>query len=459
MIEIVKENEKNYGKREIPKNLKTIGNPQGNESVYIEDYIETFIKQIAMRDDCPKVLILYGDSIELEGSLNHFICGAILADGIKSGENNIFDDSVWKDINMKATHYFPKLHVMGWAYIRYDLAEFAEERVCSTHNQYFTKQQKVYIEYAAIEKQEQVFLFRNAGIEKQYGYYIYYESNEAMQNYMVTIKQDEPEEIKPEVDSATKKYRGIVREKKEELHQKQTMGMLYGTSLAMLLVITIVGVTLMNNYTKMRDMEKILTDISEQVSEKTDSQQAFADIDTSNSDMDVTSNDDKPSNPIELALEDDTASDEAVEETAISNDGASAEGVAEEVSADGDASLIDNLEMDAALAEGDNPPKIVDVAENNNTLENSVEINNDQLNPNNQTLEQKSLTETQNAAEVVPNEQAAPVNFRYRIEKGDTLSKISMKFYGDEDHVDQICQTNQIKDKNSILYGVNIVLP
>ena len=50
-------------------------------------------------------------------------------------------------------------------------------------------------------------------------------------------------------------------------------------------------------------------------------------------------------------------------------------------------------------------------------------------------------------------------NKTYRIEKGDTLSKISLKFYGDEYHIDEICSLNQISDKNEIRYGVNIVLP
>ena len=47
----------------------------------------------------------------------------------------------------------------------------------------------------------------------------------------------------------------------------------------------------------------------------------------------------------------------------------------------------------------------------------------------------------------------------YCIEKGDTLAKISTKFYGDESMIDKICQANNIADKNTIQYGVNIVLP
>ena len=62
MIEIVKENGNVVDKREIPANLRPVGDPKGNEKVYIEDYIETFIRQIAVKDDSPKVLILYGEN-------------------------------------------------------------------------------------------------------------------------------------------------------------------------------------------------------------------------------------------------------------------------------------------------------------------------------------------------------------------------------------------------------------
>ena len=62
-------------------------------------------------------------------------------------------------------------------------------------------------------------------------------------------------------------------------------------------------------------------------------------------------------------------------------------------------------------------------------------------------------------ADVEPADNSAQTGQSYQIEKGDTLSKISLRFYGDESRVDEICRLNQIRDKNEIQYGVNIVLP
>ena len=267
MIEIVKENGSVTDKREIPVNLRPVGDPKGDEKIYIEDYIETFIRQIAMKDDKAKVLILYGENRQEEEMLHHYICGALLADDVVEDDKILFKDSIWSEINRKAGRFFPNLQVMGWVYIRYDLADFAQGRVQYTHNQSFRKDQNIYIEYSANEKKEQVYLVEKGNLKKQSGYFIYYDQNEDMQNYMVTIKQDEPEELKPEVDMAARKCRGIVRGRQEELKHRQTMGMLYGTSMAMLLVITIVGITLLNNYNKMQDMERVLFDISSQMAE------------------------------------------------------------------------------------------------------------------------------------------------------------------------------------------------
>ena len=61
----------------------------------------------------------------------------------------------------------------------------------------------------------------------------------------------------------------------------------------------------------------------------------------------------------------------------------------------------------------------------------------------------------------VQSEQAFARNFAeyYKIEKGDTLNKISIKIYGDTGKVKEICDLNKIKDPDDIKYGQKILLP
>ena len=437
MIEIVRENGSVADKREIPVNLRPVGDPKGNEKIYIEDYIETFIKQIAMKDDKAKVLILYGENRQEEEMLHHYVCGALLADDVVEDDKILFKDSIWSEINRKAGHFFPNLQVMGWVYIRYDLADFAQGRVQYTHNQSFRKDQNIYIEYYENEKKEQVYLVEKGNLKKQSGYFIYYDQNEDMQNYMVTMKQDEPEELKPEVDMAARKCRGIVRGRQEELKHRQTMGMLYGTSMAMLLVITIVGVTLLNNYNKMQDMERVLFDISSQMAENG---QGGA------KDTDISADEEPEENPAE-PIGDGEA------EFADANSDGEGDALDVDVNAVSDSENADSqTETDAETAAAKTDKEVkTDAPAENTTVDNAT--TGDAASQDEIVLHDNDETDIELA------DNSAQTGQSYQIEKGDTLSKISLRFYGDESHVDEICRLNQIQNKNEIQYGVNIVLP
>ncbi|MDE7277980.1 MAG: LysM peptidoglycan-binding domain-containing protein, partial [Lachnospiraceae bacterium] len=69
--------------------------------------------------------------------------------------------------------------------------------------------------------------------------------------------------------------------------------------------------------------------------------------------------------------------------------------------------------------------------------------------------------ETVSTGEMAPSEQAFARNFAeyYKIEKGDTLNKISIKIYGNTGKVKEICELNEIKDPDNIKYGQKILLP
>ncbi len=460
MIEIVKENGSVTDRREIPVNLRPVGDPKGDEKIYIEDYIETFIRQIAMKDDKAKVLILYGENRQEEEMLHHYICGALLADDVVEDDKILFKDSIWSEINRKAGHFFPNLQVMGWVYIRYDLADFAQGKVQYTHNQSFRKDQNIYIEYSANEKKEQVYLVEKGNLKKQSGYFIYYDQNEDMQNYMVTIKQDEPEELKPEVDMAARKCRGIVRGRQEELKHRQTMGMLYGTSMAMLLVITIVGITLLNNYNKMQDMERVLFDISSQMAENGKGGAKDTDImseagELSDEEPVSEEPEEKPADPVgnneaEFADANPGGEGDALETATEENAAPAPEPVDGQIGKDVETTDAETADAEATVGETDKAVITDSPAEN---------MTEDNVTTENTALQDEIVLHDNDEADVEPADNGAQAGQSYQIKKGDTLSKISLRFYGDESRVDEICRLNQIRDKNEIQYGVNIVLP
>lgn len=437
MIEIVKEGGSTAYKREIPKNVRQIGEVRGKTKVYIEDYIITFMKQISTRDDKPKAMILYGDRQNENSETLLFVNGAILAECPENmdGERTVFKEDVWKEVNEKSGHFFKDSMVLGWIYLRYDLSEFVSAPVINTHKQFFREDQQIYMEYSVSERIENLYLFEKKHMELQSGYYVYYEQNEAMQNYMITVKQDEPEEVKKEVDKATRKFRGIVQEKKEEIHRKQTMGVLYGTSVAMLLIVTIIGVTMMNNYEKMQDMEKVLYDISAQMTEE-----------------------EKNLEPgkVEVVTQDATLANVDVEkqEEAAPTSAISVESSRNAEYGDGNAGN-ETLTLSANSAINEAAEDTLLAAGIESDVSSSEQIKTEADVP----AEFETETAVEQRDPLIKAQEGISVPGIYCIEKGDTLAKISTRFYGDESMIDQICRANNIADKNSIQYGVNIVLP
>lgn len=432
MIEIVNEGSSRTNKREVPTNVRQIGEVRGKTKIYIEDYIVTFMKQISTRDDKPKALILYGSQQKDGNKKLMFVNGAILADCFleAQGEPTVFQEAVWREVNEKAGHFFQDSQVLGWIYLRYDLSDFVSSAVINTHKQFFREDQQIFMEYSVGERIEHLYLFERGNMELQSGYFVYYERNEAMQNYMITVKQDEPEEGTPEVDKAARKFRGIVQEKQEEIHRKQTMGILYGTSVAMLLIVTIIGVTMLNNYEKMQSMERVLYDISAQMTdEETNIDSGKVEVVTQDAALVGTTADD-------LTLT------EGIGGEAADASGSQVEGTL--LAAGAEAGMSS---QDVQVLETANPPSAQ--GEEDGSIESP------------EAEEDEPVQETMNSQTdpVLSAQEGISMPGTYMIEKGDTLEKISIKFYGDNSMVDRICELNDIPDKNNILYGVNIVLP
>ena len=47
----------------------------------------------------------------------------------------------------------------------------------------------------------------------------------------------------------------------------------------------------------------------------------------------------------------------------------------------------------------------------------------------------------------------------YTIQKGDTLERINYLFYGTQNRIKEICELNQIENRDNIRYGEKIILP
>lgn len=466
----------------LPKNIRQIGQISGNQKIYLEDYVITYLRQILTPDENMRVMILYGHKEMIEDELYWFVNGAVEAQHDFFMEKTIIDEESWKKVNEMAEKFFPDLTVMGWAITREDSTEDLEEQIMRTQRQFFRPDQKLYFEYITSDKTEALYLHEKGKRNMLSGYYIYYERNECMQNYMVSLRTRErhPEEMN--ADHAARQFREVCQEKKQDLHKKRSSAFATCVSLLLVMAILVIGITMLNNYEKMQSMERVLYQISGKMDDATEvaadadamQDQAVQDALLAENAQAADQTAEMAAGVQELPQAADTmeaaqtaGTDAAVDMSAAeqadpamaeqTTDGqASAEQTAgenmtaENQADNGQAGDGQTADPNAATETSDKPSAETSTATDMAATDTDATENSgtDASQTVDETAEQASTSQTNASQETV-----------YMIKQGDTLAKICMQYYGSLSKMGEVCERNQIENKDSIYYGQKIVLP
>ena len=436
----------------LPKNIRQIGQISGNQKIYLEDYVITYLRQILTPDENMRVMILYGHKEMIEDELYWFVNGAVEAQHDFFMEKTIIDEESWKKVNEMAGKFFPELTVMGWAITREDSTEDLEEQIMRTQRQFFRPDQKLYFEYITSDKTEALYLHEKGKRNMLSGYYIYYERNECMQNYMVSLRTRErhPEEMN--ADHAARQFRELSRGL-GDVYKRQVMAIL------------VIGITMLNNYEKMQSMERVLYQISGKMDDATevaaDAQAAdqtaemaegvqelpqaadtMGAVQTAGTDAAVDVSAAEQADP--AMAEQTTDRQASAEQTADENM------TAENQTDNGQAGDGQTADPNAATEISDKPSAETSTATDMAAADTDATENSgtDVSQTVDETASQASSSQTNASQETV-----------YMIKQGDTLAKICMQYYGSLSKMGEVCERNQIENKDSIYYGQKIVLP
>ncbi len=271
MIEIIYSDES--GKQEmpasavrLPRNVRQIGNGEDKRKIYVEDYVMTYIGKLWDNPEMEHTAgVLLGTVKYSEGVTYIFISGAMASEHVLfSGNGIIFSDEAWTSIYENMKEYFNELEIVGWFLIRNDSAKEVDEGLYKAHIDNFAGIDKVLLLADAKEKEEEFYIYHNGTLAQQEGYYIYYEKNEWMQAYMVEKKQGKPIEETVE-DKVIGNYRALIQEKRENSSQKRIVAALYSACTFLAVVVLAIGVTMMNNYDKMKGMEAALNSLTQNI--------------------------------------------------------------------------------------------------------------------------------------------------------------------------------------------------
>lgn len=260
--------------RQFPKNVRQIGNVSDEPKIYVEDYVDTYLNQLRERAaEEPVGVMLTGEILIQEGQAVVYASGAIRMKEIEvNGTEIVIGEDTFKELKEERKQYFPSSDAVGWCLIENGHPMGQNRQIAKIHEKSFAKSDTVFIWKDAVDNEEVYYAYKYGELMQMGGHYIYYEKNPNMQNYMISTRKKigvTPSEVVE--DRAAKDFRSVVRERMEDKEQRQSSRLVYVTSALLVVVVLAIGISTVNNFTKMEAVQSSLESLSQSAS-KTESQ-------------------------------------------------------------------------------------------------------------------------------------------------------------------------------------------
>lgn len=269
MIEVIYKDEKkkpvgNESFFQIPRNIRQIGDVDDHFKIYIEDYAFHYLDRSADEISDGKIALLLGRSNWAEGVTYVFIKSAFCLTGIEVDANHIpFDETVFLQADEVMKQYFSQQEIVGWFFTAPEYSMEITDAMVRAHLNYFGGNDKVFFMMEPIDGEEAFFRYDNGKMCRQRGYYLYYERNDAMQEYMIEVNHNMPMEKKESVsDQAVKDFRKIISNQDKE-EKKQLPYFMYASVAAAVLLILAFGTGYLKDYQTIKEAgENVLETVS-----------------------------------------------------------------------------------------------------------------------------------------------------------------------------------------------------
>ena len=448
----------------LPKNIRQIGEIRGAEKICIEDYVMTCIHKKEPQEKDGYLGIFYGEQRKEEDGIYLFLRGIL---EIPDGE----EEAVKKELEEQKEKYFPDWDVQGCCVI----GQYPTERMKLAEKLNPMSMQLI---YHLQEQEENLYWTVEGCYKKLRGYFVFYEQNRRMQQYLADEFKEDRVEKESIPDKAIKSFREKVRIKGE----KRTGSMLKLASsffVVAALVIGAIAVTRMDDIrknqagsyqmnTEENEADRIYTNAdstavvqggnrtasdgfaAKEAAVGTGSEDGSAVPEAAGGSAAVDGNEagtpsvsaggdegtEASAQPVSAGTDEDT---EALAQPASSGTGnAQIDGAAADTNLLAGAAVAS--EPGQAVADGGTANPTTAAASNTGASDSAT------------TGEDARLTMAASAA-------AQGIHASYTIRMGDTLADICNQYYGSLDKLELLCQVNHISDANLIMPGQRIVLP
>ena len=244
----------------LPKNIRQIGERDTVLRLYVEDYVNTYLKRLKPgAGQSLRVGLLLGSREIHEDMPYVFVDGAMEMELLpQDGEKVVFTEEAWKKAYQQVETMFPRRTVQGWFLCAGEGVTLSPLNYWRQHSQYFTgKNQLMYLN-SGLDGEEAVYITSSDGFYQLRGYSIYYERNQLMQDYMIARKDILREESKTD-DRAIRDFRKKMDEHRTAaVHQRSTVNILSGLCSVLAVMVLAGGVAMFNNYKKLHEMEQVM---------------------------------------------------------------------------------------------------------------------------------------------------------------------------------------------------------
>lgn len=234
---------RNTGKLE---SIKVVGDMECAYHIYIEDYVYTYIYQLAAADlakESSAILIgeIYSDSREavVRGIV------PINMDKLEEGVEWI-DMGTVEEIELQRKNYFSDQDIIGWMHMQPGYGTMLTMKELREHKNVFEGNGTICMLVDAINKIETLYVYEDEELKEQSGYCMYYERNEDMQQFMLDhpFTSGTKEEMK---DTVVNQFREIGKMRKAEYAQRKNLNLTVIAASVILIALTAVIVKMNDN--------------------------------------------------------------------------------------------------------------------------------------------------------------------------------------------------------------------
>lgn len=422
-----KEEKNIYEYNKYPKNVRQIGVPLPGQKIYLEDYVITYLKQCFVHAQEPVVVLLLGKYGEQEAKEAVFLYGAMALEEEKILEKGGIEQETWDQVHQSIAENFPEAQVLGWACGVPMWSSNVDSQVRRLQKKEFARENRTLFLWDLSEKEEKIFLWQRSMLKEMSGYYVYFEKNPQMQNFM--LDSTEPESIDGDYkDTVTVSMRHVIEEKEE--HKKNMQLLAYCGAVAAGIALLFGVHTMLDSTARIRKMEQTVDTLTEYVGKQQE---------------DVAAMSRQAQNTEDTVKEIPRQSAESVQTTDASSRRKTTEQAGE---------VVQQGDENAGTAQSGADKRDKEEIDTKTSPENGTDQK-----PTGAGKSAAGTESKQSAGSRAKKTSIGSGTQSYIVRKGDTLSQIVWRQYHDLSYEKKIKKANGLKDADAIYEGQCIVLP